>query len=110
VSVEPPPLAACALICFEGSEPACCLFQRALERQDQFHPPEPPPPKKIDNHSQPGRPDKDQFNATVKGSAVDGAPDESWLDIRSANVRSVMRNVSVGRVQSLLSPAVEGAG
>lgn len=37
------------------------------------------------------RPDKNEFNATDIGNPVDGWPGENWLDIRSTNVRKIMR-------------------
>ncbi|KAL4897628.1 glycoside hydrolase superfamily [Aspergillus ambiguus] len=37
------------------------------------------------------RPDKDKFKSSDKGSVMDGWEDENWLDIRSANVRSIMQ-------------------
>ena len=40
---------------------------------------------------EPDRPDSAQFPASVKGSVLDGWPDERWLDIRSAVVRELMR-------------------
>lgn len=39
---------------------------------------------------EPWRPDATSFKASDKGSAMDGWPDEAWLDIRSANVRAIM--------------------
>jgi hypothetical protein len=39
---------------------------------------------------EPDRPDSAQFSASDKGNALDGWPDEYWLDINSANVRSIM--------------------
>jgi hypothetical protein len=39
---------------------------------------------------EPGRPDSAQFTASDKGSALDGWPGEFWLDLNSANVRSIM--------------------
>lgn len=41
---------------------------------------------------EPGRPDSDDFTASDKGNTLDGWPDEAWLDINSANVRSIMAN------------------
>jgi len=37
------------------------------------------------------RPDADQFNASDLGRALDGWPGERWLDIRSNNVREIMK-------------------
>lgn len=39
---------------------------------------------------EPGRPDSASFPAAVKGSVMDGWPDERWLDIRSSAVRTIM--------------------
>lgn len=39
---------------------------------------------------EPDRPDNDQFTSDEIGNVVDGWPDENWLDIRSANVLSIM--------------------
>lgn len=39
---------------------------------------------------EPDRPDSAQFPAAVKGSVLDGWPDERWLDIRSSTVRTIM--------------------
>jgi len=39
---------------------------------------------------EPDRPDSAQFSASDKGNALDGWPDEYWLNINSANVRSIM--------------------
>jgi hypothetical protein len=39
---------------------------------------------------EPGRPDSAQFTASDKGSELDGWPGEYWLNINSANVRSIM--------------------
>ncbi|PYH87069.1 hypothetical protein BO82DRAFT_241731, partial [Aspergillus uvarum CBS 121591] len=36
------------------------------------------------------RPDKDAFPAAALGNILDGWPDEKWLDIRSADVRSAL--------------------
>jgi hypothetical protein len=38
------------------------------------------------------RPDAWQFHKEELGSAIDGFPDERWLDIRSANVIRIMRH------------------
>ncbi|EPQ66938.1 Bgt-2034 [Blumeria graminis f. sp. tritici] len=40
---------------------------------------------------EPFRPDSDKFENRDKGLALDGWPDEYWLDTRSLNVRSVMK-------------------
>lgn len=37
------------------------------------------------------RPDKDKFKDSDKGSVMDGWPNEKWLNLRSANVRSIMQ-------------------
>jgi hypothetical protein len=39
---------------------------------------------------EPDRPDSAQFTASDKGNVLDGWPDEYWLNINSANVRSIM--------------------
>jgi hypothetical protein len=40
---------------------------------------------------EPGRPDSAQLKQTGLGKALDGWPDESWLDIRVASVRDLMK-------------------
>ena len=39
-----------------------------------------------------GRPDSDSFMPDEKGNPLDGWPGEKWLDIRSDNVRSIMKD------------------
>jgi hypothetical protein len=39
---------------------------------------------------EPNRPDSSQFTASDKGKGLDGWPGEYWLDVTSANVRSIM--------------------
>lgn len=39
---------------------------------------------------EPDRPDSSQFNATSIGKALDGWPNEKWVDIRSDNIRNIM--------------------
>ncbi|TID27408.1 glycoside hydrolase superfamily [Venturia nashicola] len=39
---------------------------------------------------EPGRPDSGDFVASDKGSGLDGWPGEYWLNLKSANVRSIM--------------------
>lgn len=39
---------------------------------------------------EPYRPDANQFQQSDLGESMDGWPDERWVDIRSANVRSIM--------------------
>lgn len=39
---------------------------------------------------EPGRPDSAQFVSTDKGLGLEGWPGEQWLNLRSANVRSIM--------------------
>ncbi len=39
---------------------------------------------------EPGRPDSGQFPAAAIGRVMDGWPDEKWLDVRAAGVRSIM--------------------
>lgn len=42
---------------------------------------------------EPDRPDSGDFDSSTDlGNTLDGWPDESWLDINSANVRSIMAN------------------
>ncbi len=38
-----------------------------------------------------GRPDSGKFLSSDRGKVMDGWPDEQWLDIRSANVRNIMK-------------------
>jgi hypothetical protein len=40
---------------------------------------------------EPGRPDSDALSKTGLGSTLDGWPDEKWLDVRSTEVRDVMK-------------------
>lgn len=44
---------------------------------------------------EPGRPDSWKFTSDDKGKELDGWPGEYWLDLNSANVRSIM----TGRIQ-----------
>lgn len=37
------------------------------------------------------RDDKDQFDDAALGKVMDGWPDEKWLDVRSSNVRDIMK-------------------
>jgi len=41
---------------------------------------------------EPNRPDSSQFSSADIGKALDGWPDEKWVDIRSDNVRNIMAN------------------
>jgi hypothetical protein len=41
--------------------------------------------------SEPGRPDSGEFQTTDQGKVLEGWPDERWLDVRSTNVRRIMR-------------------
>lgn len=40
---------------------------------------------------EPGRPDSADFTSSDKGSELDGWPGEYWLDLKSQNVRSIMK-------------------
>lgn len=41
---------------------------------------------------EPNRPDSSQFASADIGKALDGWPDEKWVDIRSDNIRTIMAN------------------
>jgi hypothetical protein len=53
---------------------------------------------------EPGRPDSAQFTASDKGSGLDGWPGEFWLDVKGANVRSIM----AARLQLAASKGCDG--